>query len=104
MSPPCPQQALGVTFFELACLERPFTGDSIPTLAYRIMNDLSQNVMAEVLSGTNKARLAATYPRELCVAIEGMLHKRPACAAAREGGSNAAPAAPRPRPPRRLPG
>lgn len=42
--------ALGVVMYELACLERPYTGDSLPSLAYRIVSDLSQNAMRDFSS------------------------------------------------------
>ena len=69
-----------MTFFELACLERPFSGDSLPTLAYRILSDLSQNVMSEAMAGkdVHREQLLQSYSAELRAAVEGMLHKRPA--------------------------
>lgn len=56
-----------------ACLERPYTGDSLPSLAYRIVTDLSQNAMRDFSSSAAKFG----YSRDLCAAIEDMLHKRP---------------------------
>ena len=65
--------ALGVTFFELACLERPYSGDSLPTLAYRILGDLSSNPVAEAAAASDERRAQRlhAYSAELRGAIEG---------------------------------
>lgn len=63
--------AFGVVMYELACLKRPYTGDSLPSLAFRIVADLSQNAMRDLPS-------PLPYSRDLTQAMEAMLHKRPA--------------------------
>ncbi|KAL1520466.1 hypothetical protein AB1Y20_022047 [Prymnesium parvum] len=65
--------ALGVVMYELLCLERPYTGDSLPSLAYRIVRDLSQNAMRDFSRSTS----TFGYSSELTQAVEAMLHKRP---------------------------
>ena len=68
--------ALGVTFFELACLERPYSGDSLPTLAYRILGDLSSNPVAEAAASDERcARRLHAYSAELRGAIEGVVDR-----------------------------
>ena len=63
--------AFGVVMYELACLERPYSGDSLPSLAYRIVSDLSQNAMRDFTASTS----TFGYSDELTQAIEAMRSK-----------------------------
>ena len=74
-SPASDVWALGVTFYELACRKKPFMAETPASLAYMIVKDLEHNVMTH--AGAVHAANAG-YSAELCSAIEGMLHKRPA--------------------------
>lgn len=89
--------ALGVCFYEMVALHRPYEGQSLYSLAYKLCRDLGQNAMSDWLAEKEAERTAGMggerggqaaqfdlgsfsnlgYDRHMVLVIEGMLHKRP---------------------------
>lgn len=67
--------ALGIMIYELITLgERPYKGESVGTIVYRLLSDLSQNAMTDAAA---RVQREGGYSSGLCACVEAMLHKRP---------------------------
>jgi len=67
--------ALGVMMFELMEYRLPYEGASMISIVYKLVNNLSQNAVADARGRVHGA--TSKYSTQLCACVEGMLHKRP---------------------------